>query len=112
MLNFIYIMRKEIVVLPNVKNNLRIMGEQIRLARLRRNFSMELIAKRAHISRPTLQKVERGAPDVAIGTYANVLMALGGMDKDLTLVAKDDETGRTYYELGIKVKRRSSKNGK
>ena len=73
---------------------------------------MQLVADRAQISRPTLQKVEKGSPDVAIGIYAKVLMALGGMDKDLTLVARDDVAGRTYHELGLKVRRRSSKNGK
>ena len=100
-------MRKEIIILPKVEKNLKIMGEQIKLARLRRNFSMQLIADRAQISRPTLQKVERGAPDVAIGIYARVLMALGGMDDDLTLVCKDDIAGRTYQDLNIKVNKRS-----
>lgn len=102
-------MRREIVILPQTQKKLSIMGEQIKLARLRRNFSCSLICERANISRPTLLKVERGAPDVAIGTYAKVLLALGGMDNDLLLVARDDITGRTYQELNMKVAKRSVK---
>ena len=88
------------------------MGEQIKLARLRRNLSCALVCERANISRPTLLKVERGAPDVAIGTYVNVLLALGGLDNDILLIAKDDETGRIFQDLNLKVKRRSTKNEK
>ena len=40
-----------------------------------------------------------------MGIYAAVLHALNGMDKDLLLVAKDDELGRTLQDL--KLKRRT-----
>lgn len=99
-------MRKEIIITPRLQNTLSVMGEQIKLARLRRNLSASLVAERAGISRPTLLKVERGAPDVSIGTYARVLQALGGMHEDLLLVARDDETGRTFQDLGLKVGKR------
>lgn len=52
------------------------------------------MAERAGISRASLWKVESGNPAVAIGIYAAVLHALGNMDRDLALVAKDDEMGR------------------
>jgi transcriptional regulator with XRE-family HTH domain len=44
------------------------MGEQIKLARLRRKLSSELVAERAGISRQTLNSIERGASTVAIGS--------------------------------------------
>lgn len=102
-------MRTEILLTPSLKKTLSIMGEQIKLARLRRNLSTTLVCERAHISRPTLAKVEKGAGDVAIGTYARVLKALGGMEEDLLLVAKDDVTGRTFQDLNLKVGKRASK---
>ena len=45
------------------------MGEQIKLARLRRSLSAELVAERAGISRASLLKVEKGEPSVAMGIY-------------------------------------------
>jgi hypothetical protein len=38
---------------------------------------MAVVAERAFTSRPTLQKVEAGEPNVSIGIYAAVLQALG-----------------------------------
>ena len=83
-------MRKAVYnILPATENILETMGEQIKLARLRRDLSAELVAERAGISRTSLWKVESGSPAVAIGIYAAVLHALGGMDTDLLLIAKD-----------------------
>ncbi len=67
------------------------MGEQIKLARLLRNLSNELVAERAGIGRTTLWSIEKGESSVAIGAYAAVLHAINGMDRDLILVAKDEE---------------------
>ena len=81
----------------------------IKLARLRRQLSAELIAERAGISRATLWSVEKGSPSVAIGIYAAVLHALNNLDKDLLLVAKDDEFGRKMQDLNMQVKKRAPK---
>jgi len=48
------------------------MGQRLKDARLRRRFSMETVCARADISRPTLYKVEKGDPSVAIGLYIQV----------------------------------------
>ncbi|MBR6410399.1 MAG: helix-turn-helix transcriptional regulator [Clostridia bacterium] len=101
--------RKAVVLLPNIEKTLARMGEQIKLARLRRDLTAELVAERAGISRATLWSVEKGSPSVAIGIYAAVLHALNGMEKDLLLVAKDDELGRTLQDLKLTTPRRSSR---
>lgn len=85
------------------------MGEQIKLARLRRDLSAELIAERAGISRSSLWKVEKGEPSVAIGIYAAVLHALNNLDKDLLLVAKDDEFGRELQDLNLITRKRAKR---
>ena len=95
------------VILPQTQEILRQMGEQIRLARLRRHLSAELVAERAGISRMTLSNIEKGSPSVAIGSYAAVLHALNGMDRDLLLVAKDDELGRKLQDLGLPIRCRA-----
>ena len=99
--------KKSTVVLPQTQEILNQMGEQIRLARLRRHLSAELVAERAGISRMTLSNIEKGSPSVAIGSYAAVLHALNGMDKDLLLVAKDDELGRKLQDLGLPTRCRA-----
>ena len=101
--------KRTVVVMPETQRILSIMGEQIKLARLRRNLATELVAERAGISRATLWAVEKGTPTVSIGTYAAVLQALGGMDQDFALVAKDDELGRKLQDLQIKTRGRATR---
>ena len=52
--------KKSVVVMPDTPRILEKMGEQIKLARLRRNLATELVAERAGISRATLWAVEKG----------------------------------------------------
>ena len=87
------------VLLPSQKRTLTALGENIKFARLRRNLSSEQVAERAGISRNTLIKVEKGEEGVAIGYYFRVLAVLG-LEKDILLVAKDDELGRKLQEIG------------
>ena len=97
-------------IMPGTEEILKTMGEQIKLARLRRNLSAELIAERAGISRSSLWKVESGNPAVAMGIYAAVLHALGNMDTDLLLIAKDDQLGRQLQDMNLLMRKRASKN--
>ena len=101
--------KRTILLFPDTKKILEQMGEQIKLARLRRNLSAELVSERANISRATLWSIEKGSPSVAIGYYAAVLHALNDMDKDLLLVAKDDRLGRTIQDLNLTARRRATK---
>ena len=101
--------RKTVVLFPETQKILAQMGEQIKLARLRRNLSMELVCERANISRATLWSIEKGSPSVAIGYYAAILHALNDMDKDFLLVAKDDKLGRTIQDLNLTTRRRATK---
>ncbi len=101
--------KKTTIVLPDTQRILVNMGENIKMARLRRNLSAELVAERAGISRATLWAVEKGTPTVAIGTYAAVLHALGGMDKELEAVARDDEFGRRIQDLNLVTPKRAKR---
>ncbi|MBR1703532.1 MAG: helix-turn-helix transcriptional regulator [Lachnospiraceae bacterium] len=102
--------KKSVVIMPATQEILTTMGEQIKKARLRRNLSVELVAERAGISRATLWSVEKGTPTVSMGTYAAVLHALGGMDKDLEFIAKDDELGRRLQDLNLPMRKRAKRN--
>ena len=100
--------KKAAVIMPQTRETLAQMGEQIRLARLRRKLSLELVAERAGI---TLISIEKGTPTVSIGSYAAVLHALNNMDGDLLLIAKDDEFGRKLQDLALPTRRRAPKKG-
>ena len=98
--------------MPGTEKILSQMGEQIKLARLRRQIPADLVAERAGISRATLWSVEKGSPTVAMGTYAAVLHALNGLDKDLLHIAKDDELGRKLQDLNLLTRKRAPKTKK
>jgi len=82
------------------------LGENIKLARLRRKLSTEQVSERANISRPTLLAIEKGSPTVSIGSYLLVLNVLG-LEKDLQFVAKDDELGRKLQDANIRTSDRA-----
>lgn len=103
--------KNAVVLLPNQQKILTALGENIKLARLRRGFSAELVAERAGISRATLWSVEKGSPSVAMGIYVAVLNALK-LETDLLNIAKDDELGRKLQDLNMPVRMRSPKKVK
>ncbi|TRX71138.1 helix-turn-helix transcriptional regulator [Carboxylicivirga sp. M1479] len=100
--------KKKIIILPKIKRILSEMGENIKLARLRRKLSSEQVAERANISRPTLSAIEKGAETVSIGAYLLVLQVLG-LEKDLSTIAKDDELGRKLQDAEIITPKRAPK---
>lgn len=95
-------------LLPSQRRTLAAFGENIKYARLRRELSSEQVAERAGISRSTLIKIEKGDEGVAIGYYFRVLAVLR-LDKDILLVAKDDELGRKLQDAKLVVKERASR---
>jgi len=103
--------RKKATLMPSSHKILKELGDNIRLARLRRKLSTEQVSERADISRKTLWNVENGAPSVAMGTYYQVLFVLG-LDKDLLKVAADDILGRKLQDAELVVKERAPKRKK
>ena len=64
-----------------VRRALAKLGADIRDARRRRRIPTATMAERALISRTTLNKVEKGDPNVSLGIYATVLFVLGLTDR-------------------------------
>ncbi len=83
-------------------------GEQIKLARLRRNLSIAQVAERATCSPLTITRIEKGAPTVAIGIYLRVLYALQ-LEDDILLLAQQDDLGHQLQDLALKHRERASK---
>lgn len=85
---------------PALKDILTALGENIRLARLRRQITTTMLAERAGMGRVTLRKVESGDGGVTLGAYASVLFCLG-LEKDLLLIGKDDPLGRRLQDADL-----------
>lgn len=91
-----------------LEEKMRIVGEQIKLARLRRDLSVAQVAERATCSPLTVARIEKGTPTVAIGIYLRVLYALQ-LDDDILLIAKEDTLGRQLQDLALTNRQRASK---
>ena len=60
-----------------VERALKKFGVDLRIARLKRGFTVEMMAQRMGIHRSTYAKMEKGNPMVGLGTYAAALFILG-----------------------------------
>lgn len=100
--------REKTILLPRQQKLLDQLGENIKLARLRRKLSVEQVSERAGIGRTTLWYIENGSPQVAIGAYCQVLFVLG-LGEDLLKIGTDDELGRRLQDAELVVKKRAPK---
>ena len=91
-----------------LEENMKIVGEQIKLARLRRNLSRAQGAERAMCSELTEARVEKGSPTVAIGIYLRVLYALQ-LEDDILFIAKEDKLGKELQDIAMINRERASK---
>jgi hypothetical protein len=81
---------------------MRKLGHDIKDARRRRRLPMFVVMQRASISEPTLIRIERGDPKVAMGSYATVLFVLGMTDRLADLVdPKNDPVGLQLEEENL-----------
>jgi transcriptional regulator with XRE-family HTH domain len=85
---------------PNKKKIVIELGENLRLARLRRKLSAELVAERANVSRTTLWNLEKGEANVSLETLLQVL-SVYGLQEDLLFLGKDDAFGRKLQDIAL-----------
>jgi transcriptional regulator with XRE-family HTH domain len=90
------------------KNILATLGDNIRLARLRRKLSIRSMAERAGIAASTLGNIENGSPSVSLGYYLQVLSVLR-LDEDLLLIAEKDPLGRQIQDARLTARKRAPK---
>ncbi len=97
--------------IPRLDKMLGELGENIRLARLRRRLTAEQVSERAGISRTTLWQIENGSPSVTMGAYAQVLFVLN-LEKGITELGRNDELGRKLQDAGLITNKRGPKKSK
>lgn len=91
---------KKQVLFPKHQQILEHFGENLKLARKRRNLTTIQVAERAGISRNTLYLIEKGNSSVSIGAVFNVLRVLG-LHEDFLKLGADDELGRKLQDLKL-----------
>lgn len=91
---------KKQILLPKFQIILETMGENIKLARKRRNLTTLQVSERAGIDRTTLYHIEKGNPSVSLGAYFNVLRVLG-LHEDFAKLASDDLFGKKLQDLKL-----------
>jgi transcriptional regulator with XRE-family HTH domain len=104
-------MKKSVMASPMAKRQLAKLGDNIKMARLRRKLSLRAVAQRAGISLNTVVAIESGEPGVSIGAVANVLHCLS-LAEDISKIALDDELGRKLQDLELEPKKRAPKKTK
>jgi transcriptional regulator with XRE-family HTH domain len=87
-------------ILPRLARILREWGKRLKVARLRRRYSADMVARRAGIARATVHRIELGDPGVSLGNYARVMQVLR-LEQDLDRLAADDELGRKLQDAEI-----------
>jgi transcriptional regulator with XRE-family HTH domain len=99
---------KSVTILPRLERLLAQLGENLKLARLRRKLTAQQVAERAGITRTTLWQIEKGASHVSMGAYAQVLFILG-MEQDMLKLATDDDLGRRLQDAQLVTRKRAPK---
>ena len=92
----------------HVSERIAQLGQRIRVARIRRGWSILDLASKAGVNRNTLTALELGKPGTAIGVCFTVLWALG-LEKSLDAVADSDAD---VHGKALEASRRPTRAGK
>ena len=100
-------MAKPALAPREVATAIKRLGQNIRVARIRRRMSQEELAQASNITRKTLYELETGNPGATIGTLFTVVWKLGLMSTTTALVDPDtDEHGKILEQRSAKRARR------
>jgi transcriptional regulator with XRE-family HTH domain len=86
--------------MPKVIRELGLLGERIKLARLRRKLTCAQVSERAGITDICLIEIESGNPNITLGEYVKVLNVLN-LEKDIYKIASDDILGRKLQDIEL-----------
>ncbi len=87
--------RNQLIAAPPyaIEKELKALGKNLRLARVRRNLSLQDLADKIGTGRRVIADAERGKPSTAIAVYLGMLWALGMLPQieDLAHPSRDEE---------------------
>ena len=91
---------RKTLLMPKARKSLEILGQNLKLARIRRRISAAMMCERAYVSHATLTAIEQGKPSVSMAGYMSVLFCLN-MHRDMEKVASDDVLWRELQDLQL-----------
>ncbi|MFW1799724.1 helix-turn-helix domain-containing protein [Acinetobacter nematophilus] len=92
-------------MIDGITELLQQVGQNIKIARMRRNMTIQELANRVHVDERTISRLEKGDPSINFKNLVTVLITFGLADSVLNLAHPDhDEIGKAL-ELQKKPKR-------
>ena len=91
--------------------SLEMLGENLRLARLRRKESLRSWALRMNVSVPTLTAMEKGDPRVSMGVYATALWLMGRDETLRELAAPENDAQALAKEMLVMQTKGKKRHG-
>ena len=91
---------RKTLLMTKAQKSLDVLGQNLKLARIRRRISAAMMCERACVSHATLTAIEQGKPSVSMAGYMSVLFCLN-MHTDMEKVALDDVLGRALQDLQL-----------
>lgn len=87
--------------MPRAQRQIRLLGERLRAARMRREMTQADLAARVGVSVPTIAKLESGDTSTSFSTVLRVLAALG-LEADIDKLAVEDALGRELQDRRLR----------
>jgi transcriptional regulator with XRE-family HTH domain len=99
-------MTKELSPLPfEVLDTLKMIGNNVKIARIRRRMLQDELAKKCGISRKTLWRLEQGESGASTASLFTVLWALGLLDSAKGIASPDNDEHGKILEAARQHKR-------
>ncbi len=90
---------------PATKSSLQLLGENLRVARLRRNETLKSWAAQLGVSIPTLMRIEVGDPNVGLGLIAASLQLIGREGSLPDVAAPEHDRGALEVDVQTAIER-------
>jgi transcriptional regulator with XRE-family HTH domain len=99
------------VVSDAALGSLSALGERLKQARLRRNWTQELTAEKAGLSESSVKKVEAGSPRIMVTAYLSLLDVFGAPTAfDAVLAPGDDTLGEALARSALRQRARGERD--
>lgn len=98
---------------PKVENALLRLGENISIARKRRQWTIKEMAERIFVSRQTLSRLEHGDSGITLSVLASALWILGMENQLYTLINPEKDKVGIFHErqkLSKRIRNKSANN--